>query len=227
MKKFLFSTAALLLLTLTGCSSPKNENSHDSSEAVQSTTAFDKADISLTISCYGELPKVISNAVSKFNETDNGYTIEVRDYEQFVGEMPDKNDSNSEEKIAQARQQAYDKFYEDCCAEGELDIISMSTNMAAFEKVIGEGEFAELYTFSDADKAFNISDLNENIIRLCETNGNLFEMPVSFSADFCSAQVNISEMRNGMSTRQSSFAGICRIMSLLRVRIRLILSIIT
>lgn len=168
----------LIIINILASCSFYPENSKNNSEISGEEIATEKREeTTLVLSCFRGVPNYISNAVEIFNSEDNGYNITVRDYSQFIGEMPAEGDENAEEKINKAYAQAYQKFFDDCISGTEIDIIYNDNQIPYMDKLASSGVLADLYEFPDSIFA----EMNSNIISESEMNGQLFEMPLSFT----------------------------------------------
>ncbi|MCL2052180.1 MAG: extracellular solute-binding protein [Lachnospiraceae bacterium] len=97
-----------------------------------------------------------TKAVSDFNESNPGYRIEIKEYE-----------DQSQLDMAIITGNAPDIIY-----------LPLSFSMAVYAKV---GALADLYPLLDADGTAGREDLQENILKAYEVDGQLFGIPVSYS----------------------------------------------
>lgn len=179
MKRILFLTYLLLFAQVSCTFYPKNlETSSDNIiETDKQVTTQENQTTELVLSCFDGVPDYISSAIEIFNSENNGYNIILKDYSQFIGEMPEEGDEDFEGKIEKAYNEAYQKFFDDCINGTEIDIMYNDKQIKHFYKLLSSDIFVNLYDYSDN----NFSELNSNIIKQSETDGQLFEMPLSFA----------------------------------------------
>lgn len=189
-KKFISLLLILALTSMTSCSSSisvKKENKPDTdSDALDEnqhseTTEHNKEDTVIVLTSLGGVQAQYKNAADEFNELDNGYRVEIKDYGPFLNLPPsDYIGDDLDELIDEANETFREDLADDFCENIGADIISYSTDSVVFEKLKQDNAFSDLYQFIDEDDRFDITELNDTLVDMCETGGKLFELPVSY-----------------------------------------------
>lgn len=194
MKKILSLIPALLMLVSVSCSSVKRQLKNTSSivdsetdstvevtgnkEPIETSAVDHSNDVILTMadmSLVGFDDPLIDSLIKRFNADDNGYTIVLRDYAEYIGEGTENNPHAgyvlADEKLAEDLE------------NGDIDIISINSfaNESNYGVFSARGLFADLYDFMENDTNFSKDSLNSHIFELVENDGKLDMMPTSFS----------------------------------------------
>lgn len=186
-KKFILLLLIATLTSSVSCSSMnKNEQSMTSgtTEAEQPSEVVEKTkeDTVIVLTSLGGVQAQYKNAADEFNERDNGYRVEIKDYGQFLNLPPsDYIGDDLDELIDEANETFREDFVNDFCENIGADIISYSTDSVVFEKLKQDNALTDLYQFIDEDDQFDITELNGTLVDMCETGGKLFELPVSYN----------------------------------------------
>lgn len=185
-KKFISFLLISSFISAVSCSSmnKKGEISvTNTTEPEQSSTNAEAAkdDTVILLTSLGSIPSQYKKAVNEFNELDNGYRVELKDYEQYLSIPPSDYIGNDlDELIDEAYETFSEKLVNDFCENVTVDIISYSTDSVIFEKLKKDGSLENLYQFIEEDDQFDITELNGTLVDMCETDGKLFELPVSY-----------------------------------------------
>jgi hypothetical protein len=187
-KKCLCIGIVLLMSVTVSCrnvGSTKTET--DESAALSSTDTENSDVITLTYATKGSLSVEESTLVKSFNEADNGYRIELKDYSSYLkndqeaggDNMPDGSGVYTEESISSMKIQLMQDFI-----NGEVDIVSDKViGGTNFETLVNIGAFADLYPFMENDSEVNTSTLNRHILSLHEKDGQLNMLPYYYKID--------------------------------------------
>lgn len=170
-----------LAFILTSTASCSDEQPKESIPATSTETTIDtteaKEDIILTIAnCFED--KELFDMIKEFNEENNGYKVEIKDYtDMLVFGDPESQSDVSMESMDAMRIQMYQDVI-----RGEIDIVNANAvgEAATFEIMEKQGAFADLYKFMDKDEAVNRSALNETVLKLNEMEGKLYSIPTFF-----------------------------------------------
>lgn len=202
MRKLSFLLSILLLASSVSCSAVNRDMQESSdmsqnSEPIESVTSTEetKEDTVITMSYFDEVSKPLQDTIDRFNSENNGYSIILKDYSQYMEEIPaDYVGDDLEEK----HKEAYDNFTKeainDIVNNNGCDIISGLTDEEVFEQLKTSGALVDLYEFFDKDEQADISQYNSSVIKLCETDGKLYEFPDSYRIDtLAGAKEYISE----------------------------------
>lgn len=190
MKKNLLALTVTAAALLTSCSEAGNDPSGTSSPKVEkevwgNTDNAEQAGsepITLTYAIIGEMKPEEKKVIEQFNEADNGYVVETRDYSSYVADengMIIYNEENRE------KFKTLDIVLTQDIANGEIDIFC-DRYLNGGEKMdlyANKGAFADLYQFMENDPDVNTSTLNEHILKLHETNGKLYMLPTAYYID--------------------------------------------
>lgn len=133
------------------------------------------------MSCLETVPKQLQDTIDRFNSENNGYSIILKDYYQYMEEIPANYAGDDlEEKQNEAKKNFRKETVNDILNNNSSDIICTSLDTEVFESLKNSGFFVDLYEFFDKDEQADISQYNSNIIKLCETDGKLYEFPDSY-----------------------------------------------
>ena len=114
MRKLSFLLSILLLASSVSCSAVNRDMQESSdmsqnSEPIESVTSTEetKEDTVITMSYFKNVSKQLQNTIDQFNSENNGYSIILKDYSQYMEEIPaDYVGDDLEEK----HKEAYDNF---------------------------------------------------------------------------------------------------------------------
>ena len=203
MRKLSFLLSVLLLTSLVSCSSvdrDKQENDvSQSSETIEQEiiTEAPKQDIVITMSCFESVPKQLQDTIDRFNSENNGYSIVLKDYSQYYEKIPDDYAGDDiAEKMNQAKEKFRKESVNDILNNNSSDIICTSMDSEVFDSLKKSDAFVDLYEFFDKDEQADISQYNSNIIKLCETDGKLYELPHTYFIDTLVGAKNYIGERN-------------------------------
>ena len=163
-KHISMTLATLMLSSLSSCSDTvkKAEISTDSS-SVNSTnnsqgesTQEKKEDIILTFAMSGDTSN-IDKVIKEFNETDNGYQVQIKRYfDQF-------NEDGSSNILTVEEYQYIDiELLQDIMNTTDIDIVCDCSfaNIVYHEILQNKGAFVDLYTFMENDPEINSNSLD-------------------------------------------------------------------
>jgi len=185
MRKLLSAaTAIAVLMSFTGCinkeSTPNPTNSTSNHTDILSPSEK-KEPVVLTYAVATKPSKEEQAVIDKFNETDNGYMVEVKDYSVFF-------DSKNSEwwQISEENQKNFNISIVQDISQGEVDIIrdkylGGSTN--TMDIFANKGFLLDLYQFMNEDSEINQTTLNSHILQLHETDGSLYMLPTFYMVD--------------------------------------------
>ena len=165
-----------MMFTIASCSSEGASEQSTADSGTKHLSSEDNKDRDEVIINFAVLGKAdyITNAVTKFNETDNGYHIELIDY------------YNDSDKSSTGSLKLNDfELMQDIINKDEIDMItSLSfTEESNYRILVEKGAFTDLYKFMKDDPDVNTSTLNTHILSINETNGSLFTIPTFFIAN--------------------------------------------
>lgn len=142
-------------------------------------TSSDSEPIKLTYAIVGEMLPEEKKLIEQFNEEDNGYVIETRDYSSYVVNEDGQWIADEE------KDKAFDIALTQDIANGEIDIFCdcYFDGAQKMDRLAAKGAFADLYPFMENDPDVNSSTLNEHILQLHETDGKLYMLPTYYSVD--------------------------------------------
>lgn len=188
MRKLSFLLSILIVMTSVSCSSVNSDKQESkdmskNSELIESLTSTEetKQEAVITMSCLETVPKQLQDTIDRFNSENNGYSIILKDYSQYMEEIPANYAGDDlEEKQNEAKKNFRKETVNDILNNNSSDIICTSLDTEVFESLKNSGFFVDLYEFFDKDEQADISQYNSNIIKLCETDGKLYEFPDSY-----------------------------------------------
>ena len=188
MRKLSFLLSILIVMTSVSCSSVNSDKQESkdmskNSELIESVTSTEetKQEAVITMSCLETVPKQLQDTIDRFNSENNGYSIILKDYSQYMEEIPANYAGDDlEEKLNEAKKNFRKETVNDILNNNSSDIICSSLDTEVFESLKNSGFFVDLYEFFDKDEQADISQYNSNIIKLCETDGKLYEFPDSY-----------------------------------------------
>lgn len=185
MRKLSFLLSILLLASSVSCSAVNRDMQESSdmsqnSEPIESVTSTEetKEDTVITMSYFDEVSKPLQDTIDRFNSENNGYSIILKDYSQYMEEIPaDCVGDELHKKRIEVNDNFRKEVINDVMNNNGCDIISGLTDGEVFEQLKTSGAFVDLYEFFDKDEQADISQYNSSVIKLCETDGKLYEFP--------------------------------------------------
>lgn len=187
-KRFTVVLAAAMML-LSACD-PKEQDSSSEAHKVEKEVWGDTdsgeqtggSPVTLTYAILGQIPQTEKELIEQFNETDNGYVIETRDYSSYVA------DENGDLVVTDDNLENFktlDIILMQDIANGEIDIFrdKYLNGAEKMDMYANKGAFADLYQFMQNDPDVNTSTLNEHILQLHETDGKLYMLPTFYYVD--------------------------------------------
>jgi len=201
MRKILSAATAIAVLTsFTGCS--RQENKQESSVTISDTSIHtdspsipeNKESVVLTYAVDNKPSKEEQAVIDKFNETDNGYIVEVRDYSDFFAEKtPDGYIVPTDDEM-----RSFSINLTHDLKNGEIDIIRDYYLGNLNIDLLGErGYLTDLYRFLNSDSDVNTAMLNEHVLKLHETDGHLYTLPTMFRIETMAGQTRyVGEKEN-------------------------------
>lgn len=181
MKKnlLLIMAASLLLVSCSnnGTSQTEESNSAETGTASVETSGEEKPteDVIITYAVnYRGEGRFYDKYIERFNEMDNGYKIEVKNYNDFADETAE----NSQMGYALADMQ----LNQDIIKGDVVDLVSSISyfNFGYYDIMEKKGAFVDLNTMMANDTDFDRSELHEHVLSLYENDGNIFRMPMYF-----------------------------------------------
>ncbi len=175
----LFALAVSVLLLCTGCGKDLTESTAPMESRQESTsgeTESPKEDIIIKMAIHTSVCQEVSGAVREFNAAENGYKIELVDYDEYDGE--DSYDEGGA-LIAGGWAKADFELQMDILKGDTVHIVPEDTfsDSGKFDLLMTKGAFIDLYPFLDGDAEINRDTLNPHILKLCETEGKLCCLP--------------------------------------------------
>ncbi|MBQ6943390.1 MAG: extracellular solute-binding protein [Ruminococcus sp.] len=179
------SLAILMLSSLASCSDTvkKAEISTDSSSVNSSnnsqgeSTQEKKENIILTMAMSGD-PEPLEKAMEEFNESDNGYQVQIKRY----GDQ--SNDDGTINDLPPEQSQYKDiEILQDIMNTTNVDIVCNYSfgDIAYYNILQNKGAFVDLYTFMENDSEVNTDTLDTHILNLNEIDNKLYTMPTFYS----------------------------------------------
>lgn len=203
MRKLSFLLSVLLLTSSVSCSSVDRDKQESdvsqSSEPIEQeiTTEAPKQDVVITMSCFESAPEQLQDIIDRFNSENNGYSIVLKDYSKYYEKIPaDYAGDDLEEIINKAKEKFRKESVNDILNNNSSDIICTSTDSEVFESLKKSDALVDLYDFFDKDEQADISQYNSNIIKLCETDGKLYELPHAYTLNTLVGAKNYIGERN-------------------------------
>lgn len=177
----------ITLISLVSCDSQKTEKdtpvvkvSDEFSKLENGKTSDGDIVINLAVSNYDTFFSG-SDPVKEFNNMDNGYKISLIDYGEYYDAASAESDSNADNKYAEAYQNADNKICMDIIQGDKIDMTFKFFDDSRFISLAEKSAFVDLNKFMKDDPDINHNTLNEHIIDLCENEGRLYYMPISFT----------------------------------------------
>lgn len=188
MKKEILILTATAMVMLTSCSDVATRSSDNSAPKVEtemwgvdeneskSETGSESEPITLTYAIMGEILPEEKKLIEQFNESDNGYVIETRDYSSYVV------NEDGEWIADEEKDKALDIVLTQDIANGEIDVFRdyYLNGAEKMDTLAAKGAFVDLYSFMENDPDVNTSTLNEHILQLHETDGKLYMLPTYY-----------------------------------------------
>lgn len=192
MKNKLLVLTASAMVMLVSCSDVVTKSSDNSVPKVEteiwgvdeteskSETGSESEPVTLTYAIIGEILPEEKELIKQFNEEDNGYVIETRDYSSYCA-----HDENGILIADEEKDKALDIVLTQDIANGEIDIFRdyYLNGAEKMDILAAKGSFVDLYSFMENDPDVNTSTLNEHILQLHESNGKLYMLPTYYSID--------------------------------------------
>lgn len=153
-----------------------HNNWNDNSTKVYRMTKADPSEFSSVklinlVTMYGGTE--LLDKVSEFNRENTEYRIRVEEYGKY-----DEYDRETERMTNSAEKQ----LKLDIASGKTFDIYCFdSYDSSLFRNLSGKGMFADLYQFMGSNETVSKEDILPNILTLCEDDGKLTSLPVSFS----------------------------------------------
>lgn len=176
--KILLSSICLMV-SITSCSFHENvnkssiSNSSDISD-VPSDNQSNSANSEETVIHFAAANNndCINKAIKQFNEADNGYQIEVVEYDHTLDDTDDSlnlTDFDLIQKIINTN---------------DIDlVISWAFAEEANYRILQQkGAFTDIYKFMENDEEINADTLNSHVLQLNEINGELCSIPTFYTA---------------------------------------------
>lgn len=197
-RNFIVASISALTLTTVSCSEvkktdiqPENNIVAPESSATDSVTsesaetenvAHDnkKEDIVITMAINSNMRAELQDEIDSFNAADNGYKIVTKSYDMdFYDEEINSvvlDDDEGDDLTIDFN------ITQDIIHTTDIDIIASSAfgNASKFEILKNMGAFADLYPFMENDPEVNTSTLNQHILSLNETDGELRSLPMYY-----------------------------------------------
>lgn len=114
--------------------------------------------------------------IDAFNKSDTGITIELKNYIDYYSGSTEGGYNPEGFKTADFQ------LMQDIINTDEIDIISNSSFNEAlkYEALKSKNAFVDLYSFMESDAEINTDTLNSYILKLNETNGRLYTLPIRY-----------------------------------------------
>lgn len=191
MKRKLVLLSALLLVIVSGCSQPTTLPTEDS-EVLNSPSSAEAAPpgephtpgedivITMAISRQDDGTPEMKSVIKKFNEMDNGYRIEIKNYFEYY-ESDQDVDANGGVKM-EGFFKADFQLQMDVIQGGVVDIVPVDAFMytGRFDVLEQKGAFIDLNPFLEQDEEINRTTLNSHILDLAERDGKLYSLPIFY-----------------------------------------------
>ena len=136
--------------------------------------------------------------VNAFNQSNDQYRIEIKDY------YADIDLSQSIEQVNQSEVKCRKQMYLDVYAGTGPDIFYSNTpagiSLDSLANYESNGLLMDMYTIMENDPEFHISDLLPNVIDACTVNGKLCKIPVHFSLRGIAAKSSVTKGISGWTT---------------------------
>lgn len=186
MKKILSLSTILVMATTISCSnhntSDTNANtvnsSNISSESATAESTEKKENIIITMASRGYNPYVSDgiNYIDVFNNLDNGYKIELKDYSEYY--------DSSKQYTKEAWSNCDLQLSLDIIKGGIVDIIPNNFHDSGkFHSLAEKGAFVDLNKFLETDEEVNRETLFNSVLESSEIEGKLCYMPICFTID--------------------------------------------
>jgi ABC-type glycerol-3-phosphate transport system substrate-binding protein len=185
MKKHFLLVSAALIMTVTSCSNQKEGSAPkvrteiytDAPDTSKATAEESNENVILTYAVVGQIEPDEYELIKKFNDADNGYVIETRDYSEIAGA-----DENGNIEYDPEKSNNLDIILLQDIASGKIDIVrDYYLGGATLDRLMARGSFIDLYDLMDTDHEVNSFTLNSHILELHEINGKLYTLPTYFS----------------------------------------------
>lgn len=180
-KKLLLTMFLAFTLTISSCSgnkSPSISNANIPNNGDLSLAQFDDTNpIVLNYAVASKPSKEEQIVIEKFNESNNGYLIALKDYSDYF----DSKDSEWYQ-ISEEKQKLFNIAITQDISKGEIDIIRdrYLGSPNTMDLLANRGYLVDLYQFMNSDTAVNQSTLNSHVLELHETDEKLYELPTVY-----------------------------------------------
>ncbi|MDE7105208.1 MAG: hypothetical protein K2O36_04930 [Ruminococcus sp.] len=151
-------------------------SSHDS-ESSNSTEKNE--DIVLTVAMSGDSSQM-TDIIKEFNELDNGYRVEIKQYGNDLDMMDDTVDLSPEYYA-----QLDFEIIQDIINSDEIDIVCNNSffNECNYRILQNKEAFVDLYSFMENDSEVNKTTLNNHILNVNEIDGKLYTLPTFYAVN--------------------------------------------
>ena len=114
----------------------------------------------------------INEAIEQFNEADNGYFIEVAEYDHTLDDSDDSLNLTDFDLI------------QNIINKNNIDFVVnwAFAEEANYKNLQQKGAFTDIYKFMENDEEINKNTLNSHILQLNEVNGELYSIPTFYTA---------------------------------------------
>lgn len=181
-------SATLLAATVVSCSAGSETTGRSDIDEIGEVSASvtdpesdSSADIVLIMPVTEMTVGVYRDVVDEFNAEDNGYRIEFKYYDEYYDSTMDTENASTMESFAQIDNQIVLDFI-----KGEkIDIVpdNSFTDKGRFNELVKKGAFTDLNPFLVSDEEINRETLNDHILEVNETNGELMTIPLFYTID--------------------------------------------
>lgn len=174
-KHIIFSTAMIMTLSLASCGDTV-KNAEISSDS-QSSSA-DSEDTVIHLATALQI-NYIDKAVKEFNEADNGYRIEIIEYDHTL------DASEMLEGTANSLDLTDFELIQSLINTTEIDLVASwaFAEESNYRLLQQKGAFADMYKFMENDDEINTQTLNSHVLQLNEIDGELRSIPTFYTAN--------------------------------------------
>ena len=160
-----------LMISIDSCSFGENINQLNISDSRSNLTNSEETETVIHFAAANN-NDYINKAIKQFNEADNGYHIEVVEYDHT---LDDNNDSLNLTDF---------DLIENIINKNDIDFVvswafAEETN---YKNLQQKGAFTDIYKFMENDEEINKNTLNSHILQLNEVNGELCSIPTFYTA---------------------------------------------
>ena len=160
-----------LMISIVSCSFGKNINQLNISDSRSNLTNSEETETVIHFAAANN-NDYINKAIKQFNEADNGYHIEVVEYDHTLDDNDDSLNLTDFDLI------------ENIINKNDIDFVvswafAEETN---YKNLQQKGAFTDIYKFMENDEEINKNTLNSHILQLNEVNGELCSIPTFYTA---------------------------------------------